>query len=245
MGDLLETTFNFVLSEWYYTSAFFFIFFSFLYFVGTYITELIIRMKSKDASIRQIVFAKKPHQTSKEIQNSLVSILVFSLQAILFQYLFPIGVFKIRFDQPMHCLWEIPLLFVWNEFHFYCMHWLLHRRFLFKHVHKVHHWSKEPTSYSIFSFHWFEAFLLGTVIFFPLFFHEFQVYSLLSLPVMSLIINLLGHCNHEVPRDLPSSNFRKYTFRHSMHHKWSSGNFGFMLTIFDKLFKTEVSENKK
>lgn len=61
---------------------------------------------------------------------------------------------------------------------------------------------------------------------------------------MSLVINLLGHCNHEIPSDKPNSSFSKYTFRHSMHHKWGHGNFGFMLSIFDKIFKTQVSENK-
>lgn len=244
MNELLENTFNFVLSEWYYTSAFFFVFFSILYFVGTFITEIIVDYKTKNKTLRQIVFAKKPGQRSKEIRNSLVSILVFSLQAILFQILFSQGIFKVRFDNPWNCLWEIPLLFFWNELHFYMVHWLLHRRWFFLNVHKVHHWSKEPTAYSIFSFHWIEAFLLGTVIFFPLFIHDFQVYSILSLPIMSLVINLLGHCNHEIPSDKPNSSFSKYTFRHSMHHKWGHGNFGFMLSIFDKIFKTQVSENK-
>jgi len=245
MNELLKNLFNFVLSEWYYTSAFFFIFFSIMYFIGTYITELIIKIKSKDARIRQIVFAKKPGQTRIEIRNSMLSIVVFSVQAIFFQYLFSIGVYKIRFDQPLHVLWEIPLLFLWNEIHFYIVHRLLHTRWLFKHVHKVHHWSKEPTSYSIYSFHWIEAFLLGTVIFFPLLIHDFQVYSVLSLPIMSIVVNLLGHCNHEIPSDKPSGSFGKYTFRHSMHHKWSNGNFGFMLPFLDSIFHTNVSDNKK
>ncbi len=244
MNEYVEYIFNFMLSKWYYTSVFFFLFFSILYFLGTFVTEKVIHLKLKKSRIRQIVFAKKPGQTNQEIKNSLLSIFVFSIQAILFQYLFSIGVFKIGFDNPWNCLWEIPILFLWNELHFYCMHWLLHRRWFFKNVHKVHHWSKEPTSYSIFSFHWIEAFLLGTVIFFPLFIHAFQVYSLLSLPIMSLVINLLGHCNHEVPIARANSSFRKYIFRHSMHHKWSTGNFGFMLNIFDRIFKTQVSDNK-
>ena len=146
MNELLEKTFNFVLSEWYYTSAFFFVFFSILYFVGTFITEIIVDYKTKNKTLRQIVFAKKPGQRSKEIRNSLVSILVFSLQAILFQILFSQGIFKVRFDNPWNCLWEIPLLFFWNELHFYMVHWLLHRRWFFLNVHKVHHWSKEPTA---------------------------------------------------------------------------------------------------
>ena len=91
MNELLDNTFNFVLSKWYYTSAFFFVFFSVLYFVGTFITEAIVQYKTKNANLRQIVFAQKPGQRAKEIKNSLLSIFVFSLQAIFFQYLFSIA----------------------------------------------------------------------------------------------------------------------------------------------------------
>lgn len=245
MNAFLEQTFNFVLSEWYYTSGFFFLFFGILYFGGTFLTEWIIRHYKQKWHLVQIVHAHKPGQQGKEIRNSLLSIFIFSLQAIPFQMLYAAGIFQVGFQQPWNCLWEIPLLFLWNELHFYLVHWLLHRRWFFKHVHRVHHWSKEPSSYSIYSFHWLEAFLLGTVIFFPVLFHSFQLLSLLSLPVMSIVINLLGHCNHELPSDLPSSSFGKFTFRHSMHHQYSRGNFGFMLPLFDRIFKTQVSTNKK
>ena len=245
MTAYLEQIFAFVLSKWYYSSAFFFVFFSILYLLGTYTSEWIIRHYKRKWNLHQIVHAHKPGQTRKEIQNSFVSVFVFSLQAIPFQLLYAHGFFKVGFDNPWACLWEIPILFLWNELHFYTMHWILHRRWFFKNVHKTHHWSKEPSSYSIYSFHWIEAFMLGTVIFFPVLFHEFQLISLLSLPVMSIIINLLGHCNHEFPSDKPSTSFSKFTFRHSMHHQASRGNFGFMLPIFDKIFQTQVNTNQK
>ena len=240
-----EATFQFILSKWYYTSAFFFLFFSLLYAIGTWLTEWIILHYKKKWNLVQVVHAKKPGQTAVEIRNSLISIFVFSLQAIPFQLLYSNGYFAVGFNDPWQCLWEIPLLFFWNELHFYLCHWLLHRKLLFKHVHKTHHWSKEPSSYSIYSFHWIEAFMLGSVIFFPVFLHNFQAYSLISLPIMSIFINLLGHCNHELPSNLESRSFWKFTFRHSMHHKWAKGNYGFMLTIFDQIFQTKTPLNKQ
>ncbi|WKK59888.1 sterol desaturase family protein [Sphingobacterium sp. BN32] len=241
MTDFLEQSFQFVLSKWYWTSFFFFVFFSLLYFLGAAITDYLVKRKEPD--LKKIVNASKKGQRAKEIRNSLISILVFSIQAILFQQLFAMGIFQVGFDQPWNCLWEIPVLFLWNEVHFYCMHWLLHRKWMIRNVHRVHHWSVEPTAYSIYSFHWVEAFMLGTVIFFPLFVHNFQIYSLLSLPLMSLLVNLLGHCNHELSDESDPSSFSKYTFRHSMHHKYGKGNFGFMLPWIDQLFGTQLPKN--
>lgn len=241
MTDFLEQSFQFVLSKWYWTSFFFFVFFSLLYFLGAAITDYLVKRKEPD--LKKIVNAPKKGQRAIEIRNSLISILVFSIQAILFQQLFAMGIFQVGFSQPWNCLWEIPMLFLWNEVHFYCMHWLLHRKWMIRKVHRVHHWSVEPTAYSIYSFHWVEAFMLGTVIFFPLFVHNFQIYSLLSLPLMSLLVNLLGHCNHELSDESDPSSFSKYTFRHSMHHKYGKGNFGFMLPWIDQLFGTQLPKN--
>lgn len=241
MTDFLEQSFQFVLSKWYWTSFFFFVFFSLLYFLGAAITDYLVRRQEPD--LKKIVNAPKKGQRAIEIRNSLISILVFSIQAILFQQLFAMGIFQVGFSQPWNCLWEIPMLFLWNEVHFYCMHWLLHRKWMIRNVHRVHHWSVEPTAYSIYSFHWVEAFMLGTVIFFPLFVHNFQIYSLLSLPLMSLLVNLLGHCNHELSDESDPSSFSKYTFRHSMHHKYGKGNFGFMLPWIDQLFGTQLPKN--
>ncbi len=238
MTAFIEASFQFVLSTWYWTSLFFFLVFSLLYFLGAGITDYLVRIQEPE--LKKIVIAPKHAQRAQEIKNSLISILVFSIQAILFQQLFAIGIFHVEFDQPMRCLWEIPLLFLWNEIHFYSMHWLLHRRWMIRHVHKVHHWSVEPTAYSIYSFHWLEAFMLGSVIFFPLLVHDFQIFSLLSLPLMSLIVNLLGHCNHELSEETDPRSFSKYTFRHSMHHKYGKGNFGFMLPWIDQLFGTQL-----
>jgi len=240
MHETLINIFDVILSKWYWTSLFFFIFFSLLYFTRTFITSLFLT----NNALQKITYAEKPNQRVQEIKNSLVSIFVFSIQAILFQYLYAKNIFQIRFDNSWNCLWEIPVLFIWNEIHFFLVHWLLHKKWFFKHIHHVHHWSKEPTPYSIYSFHWGEAFLLGSVIFFPLFFHDFQIYSVLSLPFMSIIVNLLGHCNHEAPTTNDADSLGRFTFRHTLHHKWSQGNYGFLFPYLDRLFNTQFPKDK-
>lgn len=180
-----------------------------------------------------------------EIKNSLVSIFVFSIQAIPFYFLYKANIFQFSFENPINLLWEIPVLFLWNEIHFYICHYFLHKPFLLKNIHKVHHLSKSPTLFSIYSFHWIESFMLGTVIFFPMFFHNFHIFSVISLPIMSIVLNLIGHCNHEYKSNWKNDHLLKFTFRHTLHHKWSQGNYGFMLPFLDKIFQTEFPHHKQ
>lgn len=238
--DFLQNAYHFIFSEWYFAFLFFFVFFSGMYWVGVYLSQLLIQyLKSKD-EVYAIQHAQKKGQISWEIRYSMLSILVFSLQAIPMQYIIQQGFLKVSFEWSWFIFWEIPVLFLWNEIHFYAIHWLLHQKPFFRKIHFIHHKSKEPTVYSIYSFHWIEAFLLGTVIFFPLCVHSFNILSILSLPIMSIILNLAGHCNYEPKRFVGEDFIWRFTYRHTMHHKHSKGNFGFMLDWFDKIFYTEL-----
>jgi sterol desaturase/sphingolipid hydroxylase (fatty acid hydroxylase superfamily) len=44
-------------------------------------------------------------------------------------------------------------MYVWGDFHFYCVHRMLHIPFLYKNVHKIHHESFNPNPWSGLSFH--------------------------------------------------------------------------------------------
>jgi len=186
-----------------------------------------------------------PGQVRKEIQNSLLSIVVFSLQGIVIQLGLQQGWLFISYEISWYCIPQMLVLFFWNEIHFYLVHRVLHLPWLIRRVHFVHHISKEPTVFSTFSFHVVEAFLLGTVIVFPLLIYPFQVMALLSLPVMSILLNTLGHCNYDLFPNLAPNVFLKFSNRHSMHHKKGNGNYGFMLPWFDSLFNTGVSKMNK
>lgn len=242
--ESLQKIYDFIFAHWWWAFAAFFLFFSMLYFVGIFVASLFLHYLLKKGKVHAIQHAIRKGQKRTEILHSLLSIFIFALQAIPMQWLIHQGFFTISFTNAWNCLWEIPLLFLWNEIHFYTCHWLLHRRWFMKNVHYMHHQSKEPTLYSVFSFHWIEAFLLGTVIFFPLMIHSFHIFSVLSLPVMSIALNLMGHSNHETQTNKDTEAISRFTFRHTMHHKWSNGNFGFMLPWLDHIFKTSLPKNK-
>ncbi len=240
----LENAYVLIFSEWYYTAVFFFVFFSGLYFIGAILTEYFFKILKKKGSVEEIQHAIKPKQRNKEIQRSLISIFVFSIQAIPLQWLIKMNIFVIDFNNFSAIMWQIPMLFLWNEIHFYAVHRFLHVPWFYKNVHYQHHWSKEPTAFSVYSFHWLEAFLLGTVIFFPLLLFKLNIFSALSLPVFSIILNFIGHSNHDHDWKEHEEEIKHFSFRHCMHHKWSKGNFGFMLPYLDQLFKTALPKNK-
>ena len=220
-----------------------FIFFNILYWVSALGGKWILQWLYKKQLVSPVDnHALYPGQVKKEIQHSLLSIFVFSLQGIIIQWGLQQGWLHVSYETTWYCLPQMFLLFFWNEIHFYLVHRVLHMPWLIRRVHFVHHTSKEPTVFSTFSFHWVEAFLLGTVIIFPLLIYPFQAVAILFLPVMSILLNTLGHCNYDLFPRLATNVFLKFSNRHSMHHKKGKGNYGFMLPWFDSMFNTSVSK---
>lgn len=171
-------------------------------------------------------------QIKQEIINSLISIFVFGWVGVFNHYGIKSGFLQADFNPGIgQVILEVIVLFFWNDLHFYLVHRLLHVKILFRLIHREHHLSQVMTPYSSFSMHWVEALLLGTVMPIAMLFHTFGVWSLLSLPVMSLILNSLGHSNLVLA---------PFTRRHALHHQYVNGNFGFLLPWFDQLFKTGV-----
>jgi sterol desaturase/sphingolipid hydroxylase (fatty acid hydroxylase superfamily) len=177
------------------------------------------------------------NQIQREIKASVVSILVFGVYGMLTAWLERVGILNINWSPTLPgALLELFILFLWNEIHFYASHRLLHHPKLFSKIHFRHHQSKIPTPYSSFSFHWGEALLLGSVMLLAAPFVSLSWVGVIGLPLISITGNNLGHLNYDFfPQAKTSSNRR-----HSDHHKYIHGNFGFLLGLPDKILKTEI-----
>ena len=242
---MMKTISEVVFANWYHAFIAMFLFFNFIYWGFSFLAKVIFNYfetKNKVAKVDNHFLY--PGQQKKEILQSIRSIFIFSLQAIVLQQGIARGWFHIQTDMNWWVVLQISVLFLWNEIHFYLCHSLLHTKFMMRNFHHVHHHSKEPTVFSTFSFHWVEAFLLGTVVFFPLILYPFQLLAILSLPIMSLLINLLGHCNYDLFSQYHPSHILKFSYRHSMHHKRGKGNLGFLLPWLDQFFKTTAKQDK-
>ncbi|MAJ50119.1 MAG: fatty acid hydroxylase [Flammeovirgaceae bacterium] len=129
----------------------------------------------------------------------------------------------------------IVLLTIWNEVHFFIVHRLMHFNFFMKHVHFIHHKSRIPTIYSVYSFHWFEALLLSTVPLTILPFIPFSIVAVFIYPFVSILLNLAGHCNYRFGQG-KGNYWVNFGTAHNEHHTKGRKNYGFALNFLDKLY---------
>lgn len=225
-----------------------FLFFSLLYFVasflGLFFSHFILPLVKlgKPIDLRPLTWK----QQWKEITYSLVSIVVFGLLGVLTKLLIDYKIITVIWEVnwllfPI----EIILLFLWNELHFYIIHRLLHTKWLYRKVHVIHHRSIPPTPFSTYSFHYLEALMLGSVMIMAMLMYSFSFLALVLLPIMSILLNVMGHFNYDIFPNKSLEHILSFSRRHSLHHSDVNGNFGFLLPHFDQLLKTHIDSNIK
>jgi Delta7-sterol 5-desaturase len=181
-----------------------------------------------------------------EIRNSFVSVAVFAAYGVLTLWAYRKGWVNIRFEDfsIARFLGHTLILVLWNEIHFYSIHRFLHRPWWFKRVHEVHHRSVTTTPFSTYSFHVLEALALSSVMILAMFFWNFDVYPLLVFPAVSLMANSIGHLNFTVFSDHEMNHVASASRRHAAHHRFFSGNFGFLLPYMDRWFSSAFDQKK-
>jgi lathosterol oxidase len=178
----------------------------------------------------------RPGQIAKEIRRSLVSIAIFAGYGVLIVDAYRAGLVNVVWEASwLRIATDIVILFLWNEVHFFACHRLLHTRWLYRHVHRIHHESIVPTPFSTYSFHWIESFLLGSVMIVAMLLRTFSIWALLALPVFSILFNTIGHWNYNL---LAGTGRRSASVEHGRHHRRVAGNYGFYLPYLDRLFRT-------
>ncbi len=173
-------------------------------------------------------------QVPFEIRNSVVSMLLFGFSGVAMVYLVRQGVVVLRPDTLANTVVGLALLTLWNEVHFFGVHRLLHLPFLYRRVHYVHHRSKVPTVFSVYSFHWFEALLLSTVPLTIAPWVDFSATAILLYPLASILLNFAGHCNYRFG-DGRGRPWSLLATRHGSHHHLNRGGYGFATDLLDRL----------
>lgn len=185
----------------------------------------------------------RPGQLRREIGWSTVSILVFGIGSVLVWWILQRGWARLAGDPGwLQVAVEIAVLMVWNDIHFYANHRLLHTRRL-RRYHAHHHRSQVTTPFATYSFHPLEAALLGNVILLPMLLHDFSFLALLALPVLSLLLNNLGHGNYDYAPRVGSDHWLAASRRHHLHHACHDGNYGFLLNFMDRAFGTRLPDD--
>lgn len=184
----------------------------------------------------------RPGQIKVEIKRSMVSIFTFGILALWTKWALTKGIYKLNFEFSwgLFCA-ELLGLFLWNEVYFYVVHRTFHLKALYK-FHVDHHFSNVPSPFSAYSFHWSEGLALGAVMQFAMFFHDFQFYSLMLLPLMSILMNVLGHSNVDFFPQYSMNHILSFSKRHSEHHRVPHTNYGFFLPIIDLWLGTSKND---
>ncbi len=234
MQDLIEN----ILYEFSYLtlSAMSFGYFMVLYFgVGTL---FLLSCKSLESmKVLQKIESKalEKKQTNFEIAQSMQSIIIFGFSVIPIIYLIRKDFIVLLPNTWPIIFLGIVLLTIWNEVHFFIVHRLMHFNFFMKHVHFIHHKSRIPTIYSVYSFHWFEALLLSTVPLTILPFIPFSIVAVFIYPFVSILLNLAGHCNYRFGQG-KGNYWVNFGTAHNEHHTKGRKNYGFALNFLDKLY---------
>ena len=182
----------------------------------------------------------KPGQLQREWRQSLYSVLLFGIGMVV-----PWGLLQLGWAQLApsasagRVALEIVVLMIWNDVHFWINHRLLHTRPLAR-FHTDHHRSIVTTPWSTYSFHPVEALMLGNIILLPMLVHDFYFWSLAAVPVLSLLLNLIGHSNYDFFPRVSDTHPLAASRRHYLHHARPKGNYGFALAFMDRWMRTQA-----
>ncbi len=137
-------------------------------------------------------------------------------------------------------VWLLALGFflpLWHEFHFYCVHRLIHTPVLYKYIHSVHHNSVNPSPWSSLSMHPIEHLLYwsDSLIHFVLPSHPVLFLYNLQITGSGAVVGHIGFDKLEVGEEgLMNSN----AYAHYLHHKHFEVNYADGATALDRLFGT-------
>ena len=186
----------------------------------------------------------------REITYSLSSLLVVSAGSAVLLAEVVSGWGKI-YDDPLQygrawLLASLPVAIILHDFYFYWTHRLLHTRWLFRHVHGVHHRSREPSPWAALSFHPVEALIQGAPLALMVLVIPLNDTVVVAYLVHQMLRNAIGHGSVEV---LPRWFARHWfwgrfatTTHHHLHHETARGNYGLWFTWWDRWHGTERAD---
>ena len=219
------------------------LYFSFLYFgIAPLFNALCRYLHTRKILNRIIEPEAEKKQIIREIKNSCISLLIFGFSGLPVVYLIRNGTIQLLPDSIWNITWGLLVINLWNEVHFYLVHHLMHLPFFMRHVHYVHHRSKTPDVYSVYSFHWVEAFLLSTVPVTITPFIPVAPMAIMLYPLASILLNYTGHCNYRFGNGT-KPDWKSFASRHHTHHSSGTKNLGFALNVFDKIFSGHLRKS--
>lgn len=239
LNSFISSQINWFIEDASYTSQSLLVFgyFLVLYFIVGNLFLYSCKILESKKFIQKIVTETVPKkQILFEIKHSLMSIVIFAFSGWPIIYFVRNGSISLEKTTILTVLFGVFVLNIWNEIHFFIVHRIMHTPWFMKNIHIIHHRSRIPTVFSVYSFHPLEAVLLSTVPLTLILWLPLSPLAIAIYPFTSIVLNLIGHCNYRIWGKPGPSWFRLAT-SHNEHHVIGKQNFGFASPLLDNLLK--------
>lgn len=193
-------------------------------------------------------------QKNHEIKYSLQSCISYSIILLILESMtrFNLANIYTNIDSPWELTYtvlSIPIALLIHDFYFFWTHKLLHTKFFYLRVHRIHHFSSNPTVWAMQSLHPVEGLLQGLCV--PLLFWILPWYPVVFLVYLNLLtyFDVIAHSGYEfrnfkyIPKLI--SSFVTSSSYHNLHHQHPNYQFGLLTRFWDKLFKSEHESYQK
>ena len=138
-------------------------------------------------------------------------------------------------EHPVILVVVALLVPLFHEFHFFCIHRLIHTPFLYKWVHSVHHNSINPSPWSSLSMHPVEHLLYWSDVLIHFVVPSHPLLMLYHLQVTGTGA-VVGHVGFDRIETSKAAAFDSHAHAHYLHHKHFEVNYGDGSVPLDKLF---------
>lgn len=140
-------------------------------------------------------------------------------------------------EHPLYLAALALVVPVIHEFHFFCIHRLIHTPFLYKWVHSVHHNSVNPSPWSSLSMHPVEHLLYFSTMFYHLILPSSPIIALYQLHYAAFGA-IPGHVGFDKIEVGENGTVDSHAYAHYLHHKYFEVNYGDALIPLDRWFGT-------
>lgn len=191
----------------------------------------------------------KADKIIREIKQSAVTLITFSVIGVSFFILGKTGILKLKvykdpemFGGVPYMIFSFIILTIFHETYFYFLHRLMHTKLFYPMIHKVHHESVNPSPIAAYHFHWIEGFFEAIylpvfLIFVPMYFPVFLFHTFYAM-----ILNVIWHSGYEfMPKGFTTHPVFKWistSTHHNLHHQKFNGNYGLYFNFWDRVLGT-------
>jgi Delta7-sterol 5-desaturase len=211
-----------------------------MYFAIGCLFELIYYRRRADAERWKCQPRRWPTRRKQEILLGAANLTVASTASGLFaHYLANGGESSIYFDLATHgvafSIATALFYFVVTDGLLYWAHRLMHRKALFRTIHRVHHRWTSPTAFTAMAMHPVEFVVYQSIMIVPLFVLPLHVAGVIAVLLYQNAIALLDHSGVDLASRLPWQPAPRF---HDDHHKYFHVNYGQTLGVWDRVFGT-------